>query len=91
MSLTVSPVKDREGNIIGASKIARDISERKQSEELKNRLAAVVQFSDDAIISKTLAGRYHDLEYRRGADFWLYGRGGRRPARHYAVPAGPDR
>ncbi|MEO7402778.1 MAG: PAS domain S-box protein, partial [Burkholderiales bacterium] len=56
VSLTVSPVKDGAGNIIGASKIARDISERKHAEELQNRLAAVVHFSDDAIISKTIDG-----------------------------------
>ena len=32
VSLTVSPVRDEEGEIIGASKIARDISERKRAE-----------------------------------------------------------
>jgi PAS domain S-box-containing protein len=32
ISLTISPVRNAEGKIIGASKIARDISERKQSE-----------------------------------------------------------
>ena len=32
ISLTVSPVKDDQGNIIGASKIARDISDRKRIE-----------------------------------------------------------
>ncbi len=32
VSLTVSPLKDRNGNIIGISKIARDISGRKQAE-----------------------------------------------------------
>lgn len=32
ISLTVSPIKDAAGNIVGASKIARDISERKQAE-----------------------------------------------------------
>jgi PAS domain S-box-containing protein len=32
MSLTISPVKDENGTVIGASKIARDISERKRSE-----------------------------------------------------------
>jgi PAS domain S-box-containing protein len=32
ISLTVSPIKDHDGQIIGASKIARDISERKQAE-----------------------------------------------------------
>lgn len=33
ISLTVSPLYDREGKVIGASKIARDITERKQAEE----------------------------------------------------------
>ena len=33
VSLTVSPIKDADGNIIGASKIARDITHLKQSEE----------------------------------------------------------
>ena len=33
ISLTVSPVKNSQGEIIGASKIARDITERKQAEE----------------------------------------------------------
>jgi PAS domain S-box-containing protein len=33
ISLTVSPVKDRHGRIIGASKIARDITQRKQAEQ----------------------------------------------------------
>ena len=32
VSLTVSPLKDRAGNIIGVSKIARDITSRKKSE-----------------------------------------------------------
>ena len=33
ISVTVSPIKDSTGKIIGASKVARDISERKQAEE----------------------------------------------------------
>jgi PAS domain S-box-containing protein len=33
ISLTVSPIKDEEGKIIGASKIARDIAERRRSEQ----------------------------------------------------------
>jgi PAS domain S-box-containing protein len=33
VSLTVSPVKDAQNKVIGASKIARDISERRRSEE----------------------------------------------------------
>jgi PAS domain S-box-containing protein len=34
VSLTVSPIKDQAGCIVGASKIARDISERKQDERV---------------------------------------------------------
>jgi PAS domain S-box-containing protein len=33
ISLTVSPIKDAQGRIVGASKIARDITERKRNEE----------------------------------------------------------
>jgi PAS domain S-box-containing protein len=38
VSLTVSPMHDRAGNIIGASKIARDITARKESEQLQRLL-----------------------------------------------------
>ncbi len=38
ISLTVSPIQDRAGNIVGASKIARDIGERKRHEEMQRVL-----------------------------------------------------
>ena len=38
ISLTVSPVKDPEGRIVGASKIARDITERRRAEEQQRLL-----------------------------------------------------
>ena len=38
ISLTVSPLRDRAGNIIGASKVARDVSERKRAEALQKLL-----------------------------------------------------
>jgi PAS domain S-box-containing protein len=56
LSLTISPTRDAEGQIIGASKIARDITERRRAEEAQARLAAIVESSHDAIISKTLGG-----------------------------------
>ena len=40
--------------VIGASKIARDISDRKHADVVARRLAAVVESSDDAIVSKDL-------------------------------------
>jgi hypothetical protein len=39
VSVTVSPVKDRNGRIVGASKILRDITQRKQAEEALRRTA----------------------------------------------------
>ncbi|HKQ51155.1 MAG TPA: PAS domain S-box protein [Pyrinomonadaceae bacterium] len=51
VSLTVSPVKDASGRIIGASKIARDITTRKRAEETRRLLSAIVESSDDAIMS----------------------------------------
>jgi two-component system CheB/CheR fusion protein len=60
-SLTVSPIKTRDGRIIGASKIARDITERKRAQEqqkllvnemkhrIKNSLATI-----QAIATQTL-------------------------------------
>lgn len=63
ISLTVSPIRDSDGTIIGASKIARDITDRKQAEErqqllvgevkhrIKNLLATV-----QAIARQTLKG-----------------------------------
>jgi PAS domain S-box-containing protein len=56
VSLLVSPVRDAEGTVIGASKIARDITERKTAELAALQLVAIVESSDDAIISKTLDG-----------------------------------
>ena len=42
ISLTISPVRDPGGRIIGAAKIARDITERKQAEEHNKLLMAEV-------------------------------------------------
>ncbi len=38
VSLTVSPLRDKAGTIVGASKIARDVTERKEKEELQRIL-----------------------------------------------------
>lgn len=38
ISLTVSPIKDDKGAIIGASKVARDITRRKRAEEARRKL-----------------------------------------------------
>lgn len=54
VSLTVSPVKDERGRIIGVSKIARDMTGVIEAEKQSAMLSAIVSYSDDAIISKDL-------------------------------------
>lgn len=56
VSLTISPIKDGEGNIIGASKIARDISAQRDAIGRQTLLAAIIDSSGDAIISKNREG-----------------------------------
>jgi PAS domain S-box-containing protein len=66
VSLTVSAVRDVRGAIIGAWNVARDLTERQSTEELRAWLAAVVDSSDDAIVSKTLDGVI--TSWNRGAE-----------------------
>jgi PAS domain S-box-containing protein len=56
VSITVSPLRDGSGRVVGASKVGRDITERRRNELAARRLAAVVESSDDVIVSKTLDG-----------------------------------
>ena len=56
VSLSISPIKDDEGRVIGAAKIARDITQQKRAERASLLLAAIVESSDDAIVSKDLHG-----------------------------------
>lgn len=45
ISLTVSPIRDSAGNVIGASKIARDITEQKRAEAERDALLASERFA----------------------------------------------
>jgi len=56
ISLTISPVRNAAGRIIGASKIARDVSASKHDERAQRLLSAIVDSSEDAIVSKDLNG-----------------------------------
>jgi PAS domain S-box-containing protein len=52
--VTIYPVTDKTGQVTGASKLVCDLTERKQADENRFRLAAIVDSADDAIISKNL-------------------------------------
>ena len=55
VSLTVSPVKDANGKIVGASKIARDITEQKRNQELITTLAREAEHRSKNLLANTLA------------------------------------
>jgi PAS domain S-box-containing protein len=55
ISLTVSPVRDAAGRIVGASKVARDITSRRRTEsalsDTQARLGAIVDSAMDAMVT----------------------------------------
>lgn len=51
-----TPLRDAEGRIVGGINMLVDITERKAAEETRARMAAIVESSEDAIISKSLEG-----------------------------------
>jgi PAS domain S-box-containing protein len=62
VSLTVSPMRDEHGTIVGASKIARDVTERKQAEAVVARRAdeqaALYRFTNRLYRAETLKDIY---------------------------------
>ena len=59
ISLTISPIKDEHGKIIGASTIARDITDRKQGEQALQQLTGRLLMSQDEE-RKRVAAELHD-------------------------------
>ena len=57
MQLTISPVRDASGEVIGASTIARDVTDRRRAERELQQLASSVQAGVDAVVSWDLEGR----------------------------------
>jgi PAS domain S-box-containing protein len=57
VSLTISPVKDPTGEIVGVSKIARDITKEKQTERRLAEQARLLDLSNEAILVRDTQDR----------------------------------
>ena len=63
---SAAPIRDESGAVTGAVLVFRDVSERRVSELAHAHLAAIIESSHDAIVSKTLQGVV--LSWNSGAE-----------------------
>lgn len=66
VSVSISAIKNSKGEIIGASNITRNITEKKKVENELAHLASLVESSSDAIWSGTLEGEI--ISWNKGAE-----------------------
>ena len=71
VSLTIAPILDAQGRVIGASKIARDITDSKRAkhaeQEISRRFAALLNAGSDAVYN--MSADWREMRQLLGRDF----------------------
>ena len=90
VSLTISPVVDASGSVVMVWMIARDITARKGIETDRSWLAAIVESTDDAVMSGTLDGEV--VSWNGGAERMFGYSAAEAVGRHFSFlyPVGGD-
>lgn len=70
ISVTISPIRDSAGNVIGASKVARTIGGHKRAERALAEQARLLDLTNDAIFVRQLSGK---IQYWNKGASELYG------------------
>ena len=78
--VNIRALKSPTGEVSGAINCFYDITERKRAEEINARFAALVECSDDAIVSKDLNNKITSWKSPCDSAFRIHGRGSDRPA-----------
>lgn len=53
---SAAPIFDEQGRMLGVVLVFRDVSQRREAEQITQKLAAIVEHSDDAVIGKNMSG-----------------------------------
>ena len=56
VSITVAPIHDENGVVVGAAAVHRDVTQQREALATAQHLASIVQFSGEAIYSRTIDG-----------------------------------